>query len=128
MDVKLGGTAAIVLLARLYALTAGSTEHSTVPRLRAAAAGGTLSPASADGLIEAYRFLTELRLRHQVEQIGQGLRADNRISLDGLTIDEPTTPAHHAAVRARRAGRHRDALLHELGDMRPGDMRRRRDE
>ena len=87
MDVKLGGTAAIVLLARLYALTAGSTEHSTVPRLRAAAAGGTLSPASAGSLIDAYRFLTELRLRHQVEQIGQGLPADNRISLDRLTIE-----------------------------------------
>ena len=56
IDVKLGGTAAIVLLARLYALTAGSTERSTVPRLRAAAAGGTLSPASADRLIEALRL------------------------------------------------------------------------
>ena len=87
MDVKLGGTAAIVLLARLYALTAGSTEHSTVPRLRAAAAGGTLSPASAGSLIEAYRFLTELRLRHQVEQVGEGLPADNRISVDRLTIE-----------------------------------------
>ncbi len=87
IDVKLGGTAAIVLLARLYALTAGSTERSTVPRIRAAAAGGTLSPASADRLIEAYGFLTEQRLRHQVEQIGQGLPADNRISLDRLSTE-----------------------------------------
>ena len=37
IDVKRGGTAAIVLLARLFALVAGSSEHSTVPRLRAAA-------------------------------------------------------------------------------------------
>ena len=87
IDIKLGGTAAIVLLARLYALTAGSTEHSTVPRLRAAAAGGTLSPVSANSLVDAFRFLTELRLRRQMEQIGQGQPADNRISIDSLTIE-----------------------------------------
>lgn len=88
VDLKLGGTAAIVLLARLYALTAGSTEHSTVPRLRAASAGGTLSRSSAGSLIDAYRFLTDLRLRHQVEQVGEGLPADNRIPLDWLTSEQ----------------------------------------
>lgn len=88
VDLKLGGTAAIVLLARLYALTAGSTTHSTVARLQAASAAGTLSPSSAVSLIEAYRFLTELRLRHQVEQVGDGLPADNRISLDWLTSEQ----------------------------------------
>lgn len=88
VDLKLGGTAAIVLLARLYALTAGSTTHSTVARLQAASAAGTLSPSSAGSLIEAYRFLMELRLRHQVEQVGDGLPADNRISLDWLTSEQ----------------------------------------
>ena len=88
MDVKLGGTAAIVLLARLYALTAGSTEHSTVPRLQSRGGRRHAQPRQAPtSLIEAYRFLTELRLRHQVEQIGQGLPADNRISVDRLTIE-----------------------------------------
>ena len=88
VDLKVGGTAAIVLLARLYALTAGSTAHSTVPRLQAASAAGTLSPVSAVSLIDAYRFLTGLRLRHQVEQVDRGLPADNRISLDGLTGEQ----------------------------------------
>lgn len=88
VDLKLGGTAAIVLLARLYALTAGSTAHSTVPRLQAASAAGTLSSISAEGLIDAYRFLTGLRLRHQVEQVSKGLPADNRISLDWLTGEQ----------------------------------------
>jgi CBS domain-containing protein len=88
VDLKLGGTASIVLLARLYALTAGSTEHSTVSRLRDASTGGTLSPIGAGSLIDAYRFLTDLRLRHQVEQVGKGLPADNRISLDWLTGEQ----------------------------------------
>jgi CBS domain-containing protein len=88
VDLKLGGTAAIVLLARLYALAAGSTEHSTVPRLQAASAAGTLNPISAESLIDAYRFLTDLRLRHQVEQVGEGMPADNRISLFWLTNEQ----------------------------------------
>lgn len=90
VDVKVGGTAAIVLLARLYALTAGAAEHSTVPRLQAASIAGTLSPASAAGLIEAYRFLTDLRLHHQVEQVCEGRAADNRVPVDRLTIEQRT--------------------------------------
>jgi CBS domain-containing protein len=88
VDVKLGGTAAIVLLARLYALAVGSTEHSTVPRLRAAAAGGSLATSAAEELVEAYRFLTDLRLRHQVEQVSSGLAADNRVPLDRLDAEQ----------------------------------------
>jgi len=88
VDLKLGGTAAIVLLARLYALTAGSIEHSTVPRLQAAATAGTLSASGAASLIEAYGFLTDLRLRNQVEQVRRGQPADNRIPLDRLTSEQ----------------------------------------
>lgn len=88
VDVKLGGAAAIVLLARLYALAGGSIEHSTVARLHAAAAAGTLSSSSAASLIDAYRFLTDLRLRHQVEQVAEGLPADSRISLDRLSGEQ----------------------------------------
>jgi len=86
LDVKRSGTAAIVLLARLYALAAGSSAHSTVRRLQSTV--GTLNTSDADGLVEAYRFLTELRLRHQLEQIGQGRPADNWVRPDGMTDDE----------------------------------------
>ena len=88
IDVKRAGIAAIVLLARLYGLAAGSSARSTVARLRAAGAGGTLSRAGAGNLIEAYRLLTELRLRHQVDQIGAGVAPDNLIRLDDLTGED----------------------------------------
>ncbi len=88
LDIKRGGTAAIVLLARLYALNAGATEHSTVLRLRAASAAGALNPSNASGLIDAYRFITDLRLRHQVEQVSNGLPADNLILPDRLTGEQ----------------------------------------
>jgi CBS domain-containing protein len=88
IDVKRGGTAAIVLLARLYALAAGSTARPTVQRLEAAAAAGTLSQAGVGQLVEAYRMLTGLRLRHQVEQVEGGGAADNRVPLSDLTVAE----------------------------------------
>lgn len=87
MDVKTGGTAAIVLLARLYALAAGSLEHSTLPRLEAAAAAGTLGRTETTALVDAYRFLTDLRLRHQLQQLRRGLPADNLVPFAQLTVD-----------------------------------------
>jgi CBS domain-containing protein len=88
VDVKLGGSAAIVLLARLYALTAGSREHNTVRRLRDAADAGTLSRSTVESLVEGHRFLTGLRLRHQVDQVLRGEPADNRVPLAMLTPEQ----------------------------------------
>jgi CBS domain-containing protein len=88
IDIKRAGSAAIVLLARLYALAAGSTARTTALRLDAAAAGGTLSRVAADDMTDAYRFLTGLRLRHQVRQFRQGTTADNLVRLDELTAPE----------------------------------------
>jgi CBS domain-containing protein len=84
LDVKRAGTAAIVLLARLYALAGGSSARTTLERLETAASAGTLSPTGASDLAEAYRFLTGLRLRHQVDQAGRGQQPDNRIPLADL--------------------------------------------
>jgi CBS domain-containing protein len=87
LDVKRGGTAAIVLLARLYALIAGAIEHSTVPRLRAAAAAGTLNASNATDLVEAYGLLTDLRLRHQLEQADEGAVTDNLVPIERIPKD-----------------------------------------
>lgn len=83
LDVKKSGTAPIVLLARLYALASGSAAHSTAERLRASA--GTLSEPDVDALIDAYRYLTGLRLGHQLVQVRTGLPADNLIGTDQLS-------------------------------------------
>jgi CBS domain-containing protein len=85
LDVKRSGTAAIVLLARLYALAAGSAARTTPLRLEAARDAGTLSVAGVDGLLDAYRLLTGLRLRHQVAQGVAGATPDNLVPLAALT-------------------------------------------
>jgi len=84
LDVKRAGTAAIVLLARLYALAAGSPATTTLLRLEAAADGGTLSGAGAAQLGQAYALLTGLRLRHQVAEVRAGRSPDDLLRIDGL--------------------------------------------
>lgn len=87
LDVKRAGTAAIVLLARLYALAAGSPAKTTLLRLDAAADGGTLSRAGAAQLGEAYALLTGLRLRHQVAQVRAGRVPDDLLRVGDLDRD-----------------------------------------
>jgi len=88
IDLKHGGIAAIVLLARLYGLAAGSGARTTVARLEAGAAAGQLGSVGAGNLIDVYRNLTALRLRHQVSQVGSGLAPDNLIPLVGVSGEE----------------------------------------
>jgi CBS domain-containing protein len=98
VDVKRGGIAAIVLLARLYALAAGSSARTTVARLEAAAEAGTLSHSGTGNLADAYRFLSALRLRHQVDQVGAGRAPDNLVPLDDLTKED----LHHLLDALRK--------------------------
>jgi CBS domain-containing protein len=84
LDIKRSGTAAIVLLARLYALAAGSNARTTQLRLHVAADAGTLSRSGVEQLTDAYRLLTALRLRHQVEQVRSGVVPDNTVRVDVL--------------------------------------------
>lgn len=88
VDVKRAGIAAIVLLARLYGLAAGSCARTTALRLDAAASAGSIARVRAGNLIEAYRFLTGLRLRHQLEQALRGEPADNVVPLAELSTPE----------------------------------------
>ena len=88
VDLKRAGVTAIVLLARLYALAGGSTARTTLLRLADGVAAGTLGRPEADALAAAYRFLTGLRLRHQVAQVRSGRPADDLVHLDELSSDE----------------------------------------
>jgi CBS domain-containing protein len=85
VDLKRGGLAAIVILARIYAMEAGIESRSTLDRLAAARAQGVISEHGAAGLSDAFRFLMHLRLREQLEQVAAGREPENRIRYDRLT-------------------------------------------
>ncbi|WP_019583219.1 putative nucleotidyltransferase substrate binding domain-containing protein [Thioalkalivibrio sp. ALE16] len=79
LDLKNRGLLPIVAMARVFALHAGSEARSTVERLRAAARAGVISDTTADNLIDAWRYIAELRARHQAHQIRNAQPPDNAL-------------------------------------------------
>jgi CBS domain-containing protein len=69
----------VTAIARARAIAAGAAPKDTLSRLDAAVAGGTLSADSGAELAEAFRFLLELRLRHQAAQVRAGRQPDDFI-------------------------------------------------
>jgi CBS domain-containing protein len=84
LDLKRSGLAAIVLLARLFALAAGAPARHTARRLAEAAIGGTVSEPGAAALDRAYRLLTETRLAAQLRLVERGRPATNVVLLGDL--------------------------------------------
>ena len=82
VNLKKGGIAPIVALARVYALQARSRVRPTQERLQAAARQGTLSRDGADTLIESFRFLSAIRMRDQLTDLREGRKPDNRIRMN----------------------------------------------
>jgi CBS domain-containing protein len=56
---------------------AGIPAKATLDRLAGAAAAGTLDASTANDLSEAFRFLWEVRLRHQADQVRRGEPPDD---------------------------------------------------
>ena len=79
LDVKKGGTAALVQIARLFAIVGGHQALGSKARL-AAAAGGAVSAASAENLEATREFLGSVTLRHQAEQVRAGQEPDYHIA------------------------------------------------
>lgn len=82
LDLKLRGIAGIVDMARVFALEEGVPETNTLVRLRLAAERAV---AVAHDLIEAFEYLQQVRLRHQVRQLRAGVEPDNLVPLSELT-------------------------------------------
>lgn len=93
VDLKRTGLAPIVLLARLYALKAGSPAVGTDERLADATADGVLSDELAGRLRDAYHLLTRLRLRNQLQQI------DAREYVTDTVVVEDLGDHDHDALR-----------------------------
>lgn len=77
LDVKHGGIMAITSIARVLALSVGSTEKRTLERLRDATDGAALSTTDRDALDESFHLLWQVRLEHQCEQFRRDLPVDD---------------------------------------------------
>jgi CBS domain-containing protein len=79
LDIKHGGLIPIVDLARWAGMAAGVASASTLERLHAAEAAGTMESPEARTLMDAFGFIFSLRLDHQVEQLRRGQAPDDFI-------------------------------------------------
>ena len=80
LDLKHNGIAPIVDLARIYALSEGIASVNTIERLQQAAGTPSLTKSSAANLIDAYEFLSMLRMMHQANKLQQGQQPNNYLS------------------------------------------------
>jgi CBS domain-containing protein len=78
----------IIDLARIFCLAAGGSLTGTEERFRYAVEKGTLSQDSCDNIIEAYRFISQVRFRHQLMAAKEGRVPDNQISPDDFSSFE----------------------------------------
>jgi len=93
IDLKKGGAVPIANLARYHALANGITISATLDRLVAAEGLGAISKETAQSLREAFEVIYQVRLDHQAEQVGAGLKPDNIIRPEELQ------PASRAELR-----------------------------
>ncbi|MCW8931386.1 MAG: DUF294 nucleotidyltransferase-like domain-containing protein [Gammaproteobacteria bacterium] len=77
LDLKHNGLAPIVDLARIYALSEGISEINTIERLKRVRGTRALSNEGADDLIDSLEFISDLRMKHQADQINIGVEVDN---------------------------------------------------
>ena len=87
-DIKAGGVHAVIELARVYALANGVAEVNTIERLRAVAGLGKLSAERVEDLIDAFEFISYVRLRHQARQRQRGEAPDNHVNPEELSSFE----------------------------------------
>lgn len=80
LDLKQGGVVPILDLARWGAMAAGVAFASTLERLRAAGNAGTLPPADAHTLVDAFELINNLRVEHQVTQLRAGAEPDEHVN------------------------------------------------
>ncbi len=100
LDIKHGGITIVTSIARARGVAAGSPVKDTLGRLEAAVAAGTLRPESGRDLAEAFRFLMEVRLRHQVAQVRAGATPDDFV--DPATLGTIERSGLREAFRAIR--------------------------
>jgi CBS domain-containing protein len=90
VDLDRDGLQPIVALARCFALEAGSAARGTLERLDDAARAGALSERAHAAVGEAFRFLSTLRLAHDLRAAAEGRRATGVIAVAELAGLERT--------------------------------------
>ena len=91
LDIKTQGLVPFVDFARLFALKHSIRETNTLDRLALLKERRHVAPDLVVEAVEAYEFLMQLRLVHQMAQINQGKEPDNHLNPASLSDLEKQT-------------------------------------
>lgn len=80
LDIKKGGIATVVQMARLFAVASGLPQVGTRARLNAAAGAGGVSARGAADLRDAFDFLSSVQFTHQHRAVAAGEEPDNHVN------------------------------------------------
>ena len=80
LDIKKGGIATVVQMARLFAVASGLPQVGTRDRLAAAAGAGAVSRQGAADLRDAFDFLATVQLAHHEAAVNGGEVPDNHVN------------------------------------------------
>ena len=80
LDIKKGGIATVVQMARLFAVSAGLPQIGTRERLNAAAGAGAVSRQGAADLRDAFDFLSTVQFSHQQAAVNAGGEPNNHVN------------------------------------------------
>jgi CBS domain-containing protein len=98
VNLKRNGISPVVSLARCHALEQGIRARNTVDRLRTA---GRALGEQWEGVIEAYRFLLGIRVRHQLRLMARGMPTSNHVVLGEISrMERRHLRESLAAIRA----------------------------
>jgi CBS domain-containing protein len=105
LDVKHRGITIVGNIARLEGVRAGIPAKETLDRLAGSVHTGALDAAATSELSEAFRFLWEVRLRHQAGQVRAGEPPDDFVdpSMLGPVTRRGLKEAFSVISRAQRA-------------------------
>lgn len=101
LDIKKRGIAPFVDFTRLLSLKNGIKETNTIARMQLLYEGGHLSRELYTEMRDAYDFLMQLRLVHQLQLLEQGKKPDNYIDPASLSDLEKQTLKEAFAVIGR---------------------------
>lgn len=85
LNLKIKGIAPIIDIVRLFSLEKGVRETSTLERIETLKHKHALAKEYGEELIYAFEFLMFLRMKHQYEQVIQGMMPDNFINPETLS-------------------------------------------
>jgi len=116
LDLKTKGLVPFVDFARLMALKCGIRESNTLDRLQLLAEANQIPKDLYTGAVEAYEFLMQLRLVHQMQMLEENRNPDNHINPADLSdLEKQTLKEAFEVVRRLQSSIRQEFRLAEIG-------------